>query len=117
MTVNTTIVRVRVTFVQYNCYIGHHKHIARIAIQLLYWAPLLLNINICAIQLLYWAPQTYRTRHNTIVILGTTLAQHKHLCKYNCYIGASYSYYALLNYYWPTTDKETSTIALTQYTI
>ena len=55
MTVNTTIVRVRVTtFVQYNCYIGHHKHIARVAIQLLYWAPLLLNINICAIQLLYW---------------------------------------------------------------
>ena len=36
--------------------------------------------NICAIQLLYWAPQTYRTRRNTIVILGTTLAQHKHLC-------------------------------------
>ena len=28
--------------------------------------------NICAIQLLYWAPQTYRTRRNTIVILGTT---------------------------------------------
>ena len=42
------------------------------AIQLLYWAPLLLNINICAIQLLYWAPQTYRTPRNTIVILGTT---------------------------------------------
>ena len=75
------------------------------------------SCNICAIQLLYWAPQTYRTHRNTIVILGTTLAQHKHLCKYNCYIGASYSYYALLNYYWPTTDKETSTIALTQYTI
>ena len=38
------------------------------------------SCNICAIQLLYWAPQTYRTRRNTIVILGTTLAQHKHLC-------------------------------------
>ena len=35
------------------------------------------SCNICAIQLLYWAPQTYRTRRNTIVILGTTLAQHK----------------------------------------
>ena len=34
------------------------------------------SCNICAIQLLYWAPQTYRTRRNTIVILGTTLAQH-----------------------------------------
>ena len=49
---------------QYNCYIGNH----------------ILNRSICAIQLLYWAPQTYRTPRHTIVILGTTLAQHKHLC-------------------------------------